>query len=445
VELIKDRLPSELINKYRSGYRTVTMGSPQMPARVYFEDGRALSEKEFITSTDLFFIWVLSEFIPFANSLGRPWMLVHGDTPLLEKLDLSQEELRAINGQGLLIFMYEPLFILNADRSWPWSPHNGSPTFADLDIIQKFKTRVAPLSSFYVLLCEHGMSKYLLEQGYYPDLICKDFSTLLMHEVHMNTAHVWPVRPFDDIEKKLICLNFRYESAREMLVGFIRGSGFQESCFLSFFHSHLPSEYTKRTPFNPYTIKKWPVIQQGIQAMQAELPYVLDTQNSQLQDPVKGSFPDLNPEQNRRDNNKIKHDFYTKSFAFAYCESRPYSPRGELSEKTIHPILAMKPFVPFASRYFLKNLRRLGFKTFSEFWDESYDEIEDNGDRLDAFLDVIHFICSQDLATLKDWGRKMNTILEHNRLHMMRQLVPSEKSRIQKDIKRWKFDDGSFY
>jgi hypothetical protein len=35
------------------------------------------------------------------------------------------------------------------------------------------------------------------------------------------------------------------------------------------------------------------------------------------------------------------------------------------------------PFVVASSYNFLKNLRSMGFKTYCELWDESYDEIKD--------------------------------------------------------------------
>ena len=46
------------------------------------------------------------------------------------------------------------------------------------------------------------------------------------------------------------------------------------------------------------------------------------------------------------------------------------------SEKTIRTIVAQKPFVAYAPKNFLSNLRSLGFQTFGELWDESYDLLE---------------------------------------------------------------------
>ena len=43
----------------------------------------------------------------------------------------------------------------------------------------------------------------------------------------------------------------------------------------------------------------------------------------------------------------------------------------------------------------LKKLRELGFKTFGNFWDESYDEIEDKMERLEKVFEVIAYIDKQ--------------------------------------------------
>ena len=53
--------------------------------------------------------------------------------------------------------------------------------------------------------------------------------------------------------------------------------------------------------------------------------------------------------------------------------------RGESffpTEKTIRPIMGSKPFITYATIDFLKNIKELGFRTFSELWSEDYDQFE---------------------------------------------------------------------
>jgi hypothetical protein len=59
------------------------------------------------------------------------------------------------------------------------------------------------------------------------------------------------------------------------------------------------------------------------------------------------------------------------------------------TEKTWRVILCKRPFIAASTPYFLKELKQLGFKTFSPFIDESYDNIEDNDNRVSTLLNEI--------------------------------------------------------
>ena len=47
-----------------------------------------------------------------------------------------------------------------------------------------------------------------------------------------------------------------------------------------------------------------------------------------------------------------------------------------LTEKTVKNLIIGMPFVSVSTPHFLKNLRSLGFETYSSVWDESYDDID---------------------------------------------------------------------
>ena len=83
------------------------------------------------------------------------------------------------------------------------------------------------------------------------------------------------------------------------------------------------------------------------------------------------------------------------------------------TEKTWRPILAHRPFITAAGQYHLANVRRLGFKTFSDFWDESYDELR-MADRIQAITQVMATISSWSDAELVSKLADMKPILEHN-------------------------------
>lgn len=85
-----------------------------------------------------------------------------------------------------------------------------------------------------------------------------------------------------------------------------------------------------------------------------------------------------------------------------------------LSEKIFKPIRARHPFVLASQPNSLQLLRELGFKTFSDVWDESYDKIENPTERLEA---ICTLISSLNKKTKYEWLELYNTvspILEHN-------------------------------
>jgi hypothetical protein len=81
------------------------------------------------------------------------------------------------------------------------------------------------------------------------------------------------------------------------------------------------------------------------------------------------------------------------------------------SEKIFKPIAMRHPFISFANKGHLKALRKLGYKTFSDFWDESYDEMDDV-ERLDEIIRLIKEI--ESLPNKLEWFKSMEEVLEHN-------------------------------
>jgi len=57
-----------------------------------------------------------------------------------------------------------------------------------------------------------------------------------------------------------------------------------------------------------------------------------------------------------------------------------------LSEKTFNPIALGKPVIILAASGMLKSFRKLGFKTFNGYVDESYDNIENDAERTLAIV-----------------------------------------------------------
>jgi hypothetical protein len=87
-----------------------------------------------------------------------------------------------------------------------------------------------------------------------------------------------------------------------------------------------------------------------------------------------------------------------------------------VSEKVLKPILMFQPFIMLGPYHYLKHIKeRYGFKTFSEFWDESYDEIEDYRERLYVIINLIREFNNKSIQELNEIYQKTKDICIYNR------------------------------
>jgi hypothetical protein len=87
--------------------------------------------------------------------------------------------------------------------------------------------------------------------------------------------------------------------------------------------------------------------------------------------------------------------------------------KNHLTEKTFKPIVMQQPFIIQSCKGSLEYLRRYGFKTFGEFWDESYDEADDSVRtyEIGKLLESINTMSQKEKATLQT---AVNSTVEHN-------------------------------
>jgi hypothetical protein len=103
-----------------------------------------------------------------------------------------------------------------------------------------------------------------------------------------------------------------------------------------------------------------------------------------------------------------------ESFCYLVTETCYWEKKKHLTEKIFKPIVSRMPFVLVGPARNLEYLRSYGFKTFGQFWDESYDTIEDPIQRMDAIGKVMQEICSYSIPQLEEMLQQMWHILEHN-------------------------------
>ena len=104
------------------------------------------------------------------------------------------------------------------------------------------------------------------------------------------------------------------------------------------------------------------------------------------------------------------HRFFAELVIETYVMGNTFYP----TEKTLRPIIAKTPFIAMAPQNHLDNLRKMGFKTFGNWWDESYDYYE-GLHRINEIKKVIAIIMSWPQEKMQQVLIEMEAVLEHNR------------------------------
>jgi len=88
---------------------------------------------------------------------------------------------------------------------------------------------------------------------------------------------------------------------------------------------------------------------------------------------------------------------------------------GSCTEKILKPIQQLHPFLLLGRPHTLRYLKSYGFKTFSEFWDESYDNEEVDSKRLIKVYDVFRELNEKTDENWIDMYKGLKDILIYNR------------------------------
>ena len=105
--------------------------------------------------------------------------------------------------------------------------------------------------------------------------------------------------------------------------------------------------------------------------------------------------------------------YYQDIFCEIVCETYFTGQTFFVTEKLLRCIVNRRPFVVQGPKWFLRNLKKLGFKTFSQWWDEGYDE-DPSDSRYTTLCNNIDYIAQQNEKDISQWYQEMQPILEHN-------------------------------
>jgi len=97
-----------------------------------------------------------------------------------------------------------------------------------------------------------------------------------------------------------------------------------------------------------------------------------------------------------------------------------------LTEKTAKPLMAGRPLIMLSGKHTLKHLRDIGFRTFSPVIDESYDEIDDENERISTAFKSFQALVKLDPL---DVYKQLGDVLEHNQKIMHNKKALTQRAR----------------
>jgi hypothetical protein len=106
--------------------------------------------------------------------------------------------------------------------------------------------------------------------------------------------------------------------------------------------------------------------------------------------------------------------YYQTSLISVVTETNFEEPDIFNTEKIFKPMVHRHPFILVGPYKTLEKLREFGYKTFNEFWDESYDSIEDPNERMLKIVELCKFISNWSDKEKKKFFYKSMIITNHN-------------------------------
>lgn len=115
---------------------------------------------------------------------------------------------------------------------------------------------------------------------------------------------------------------------------------------------------------------------------------------------------------------KVYHNFFCEIVCETYFSGTSFYP----TEKIWRPIMLKTPFIVHGPKNYLTNLKRLGFKTFEQWWPEGYSE-DPPEYQIIEILKIIEDLSAKSTTELETMYQEMQPILEHN-LNILLTLTP---------------------
>lgn len=202
-------------------------------------------------------------------------------------------------------------------------------------------------------------------------------------------------------EKLFLCWNRRFRPHRTQLALALDKAGLVDR---SYYSMHLVDPELNSMHFkNTVDLYSNPLLKlsnKDVDNFVNKLPLIIDGETQITQ--MCGDF------------DRAAKNFYENSLVSIVTETNYELSELTATEKTWKPAKEKHPFIMVGAAGSLRTLQNFGFQTFDEFWDESYDDIEDPRLRMYKIIEVCKEIGSWSAEQILDFKRRVKPIVEHN-------------------------------
>jgi hypothetical protein len=380
----------------------------------------------------------LTQKIPEAETDPIFLYMHNGKISQLDTIRHPKPIIKYLNTLGLHFYLYEPLCSYATNFGYNKVNKNYHNTgfyseFMETDLYENTdKLRADELDSIWryawnndltnitVHTCDYNVEKYY--QYYAPKmhLICDDLFLKLQEPIYKLDTEI-----SFDFKKKFICLNWRYTKHRHLTAAFASTTNSWTSFYFRGDFGNITNgswiKYSKWMQDEPEIFDR---LLKGISNINQGLPFKVDIESKLSSTAVlntnscmwpQGSKYHINetPAKDNTWTNNLQ-PFYQDVFCDIVTETRFAQPTGNYSEKLYQAMQYKKPFILCAPPKTLEYAKKNGFETFSDFWDESYDDCLDHTERMAKIFKLIAWIDSKPMSELRDMYREMLPIIEHN-------------------------------
>lgn len=355
----------------------------------------------------------------------RPMILWSGCSGTITPLNLLKPKddfIETCNEYGLSFYLYEPFSNYREGVVNRYDDHKNYDQFEsteinlmsvrsyELDSITEW-TRKYNIKDVHVFSCEYDIKKFYAQYYYDLNLYCRD---IFVASDSISDKQIKQKYSTKKIHKKFWCGNWRYNAVRHLIMLYLASTkSFYQGNYSWYVYGGRGYVSGKLW----FDLAVWEVtepelarrIEIGEGILNDVVPLSMDIQQPPMYDiaaPYGKNPPPVTS--------------FSLSYQYAECfvaivnESRFAQPTANFSEKILNAVRAYRPFILVAPPKTLLYLKSLGFKTFGEFWDESYDDELNHEQRLIKIFKVIDTIDSWSLEWCRDFLVKMQPIFEHN-------------------------------